>query len=72
MSRSSRRKSSSRSRSFDRTKALVERGFATYELLDQRQQTLNGANDAFSAGNDRVGEAERARDASTHDVELIK
>ncbi len=35
---------------FDRTKALVERGFATYELLDQRQQTLNGANDAFKRG----------------------
>ncbi|MEJ0050003.1 MAG: secretion protein HylD [Methylovirgula sp.] len=57
---------------FDRTKALVARGFATYELLDQRQQTLNGANDALSAANDRVGEAERALDASTHDVELYK
>jgi HlyD family secretion protein len=54
----------------DRTKALVQRGFATYELLDQRRQALYGAQDALNAANDRVGEAQRALDASTHDVEL--
>ncbi|HYA74932.1 MAG TPA: biotin/lipoyl-binding protein, partial [Roseiarcus sp.] len=38
---------------FDRTNALVARGFATYELLDQRRQALNGANAALNAANDR-------------------
>ncbi len=57
---------------FDRTNTLVARGFATNELLDQRRQALNGAIAALNAANDRVGEAERARDAATHDVELYK
>ena len=57
---------------FDRTNALVKNGFATYELLDQRRQALNGAIAALKAANDRVGEAERALDAATHDVELYK
>jgi HlyD family secretion protein len=57
---------------FDRTSALVARGFATNELLDQRRQALNAANAALAAANDRVGEAERAIDAGTHDVELYK
>jgi HlyD family secretion protein len=55
---------------FDRTSALVTRGFATFELLDQRRQALTGAIAALKAANDRVGEAERALDAATHDVEL--
>ena len=57
---------------FDRTNALVKNGFATYELRDQRLQALNGAIAALKAANDRVGEAERALDAATHDVELYK
>ncbi len=57
---------------FDRTSALVTRGFATYEELDQRRQTLNAARDGLNAANDRVDEAARALDASTHDVELYK
>ncbi len=57
---------------FDRTNALVTRGFATYELLDQRRQTLNGATAALNAANDLVGVAARALDAATHDVELYK
>ena len=57
---------------FDRTNALVARGFATYELLDQRRQALNGAHAALNAANDLVGVAERALDAATHDVELYK
>jgi len=57
---------------FDRTNALVTRGFATNELLDQRRQAFNGATAALTAANDRVGEAERARDAATQDVELYK
>jgi HlyD family secretion protein len=57
---------------YNRTSALVTRGFATYELLDQRRQTLDGAIAALKAANDRVGEAERALDAATHDVEFYK
>ncbi len=57
---------------FDRTSALVTRGFATLELLDQRRQALNGATAALAAANDRVDEAERAIDAATHDAELYK
>jgi HlyD family secretion protein len=57
---------------FNRTNALVTRGFATNELLDQRRQTLSGATAALSMANDRVGEAARALDAATHDVELYK
>ena len=54
----------------DRTTALVQRGFATNELLDQRRQALYSAQDALNAANDRVGEAQRALEASTQDVEL--
>jgi len=57
---------------FDRTSALLKNGFATYELLDQRRQALNGAIAALKAANDRVGETERALEAATHDVELYK
>ena len=57
---------------FDRTTTLVGRGFATFELLDQRRQGLNGAHAALNAANARVGEAELALDAATHDVELYK
>jgi HlyD family secretion protein len=56
----------------DRTSTLVARGFATNELLDERRQTLNGATAALSMANDRVGEAARALDAATHEVELYK
>ena len=57
---------------FDRTTTLVARGYATNELLDQRRQALQGAIAALTAANDRVGEAERAIDAATHDAELYK
>ena len=57
---------------FDRTNALVARGFATNELLDQRRQALTGAQAALNAANARVGEVERALDAAAHDVELYK
>ena len=57
---------------FDRTSSLVARGYATNELLDQRRQALNGAIAALSAAKDRVGEADRAIDAATHDSELYK
>ena len=57
---------------FDRTSTLVKQGFATYELLDQRRQTLDGAIASLKAANDRVGEAERALDAATHDAEYYQ
>jgi len=57
---------------YDRTSALATRGFATIELLDQRSQALAGAQAALSAASDLVGVAERAFDATAHDVELDK
>jgi HlyD family secretion protein len=54
----------------DRTQALVARGFATLELLDQRRQILDGAVAALHAANQRVDEAERAVSVVTHNIEL--
>ncbi|MGB8278117.1 MAG: efflux RND transporter periplasmic adaptor subunit [Methylovirgula sp.] len=54
----------------NRTIALVARGFATQELLDQRQQILNGAIAALQAANQRVDEAEHAVAVVTHNIEL--
>jgi HlyD family secretion protein len=56
----------------DRTSALVKRGYATNELLDQRRQALDGANAALTAAKERVGQAAHALDAATHNVELYK
>jgi HlyD family secretion protein len=55
---------------FDRTQSLVQQGYATQQLLDQRRQALDGAAAALSAANFRVIESQHALDASTHDVEL--
>ena len=55
---------------FDRASQLVQKGFQTKEVLDQREQQLDGANAAFHAAEARVTMAERALDAATHDVEL--
>ena len=57
---------------FDRTDKLVSRGFATLELHDQRRQALNAATALLRVANQRVGEAERALDAASHDVEFYK
>lgn len=56
----------------DRTNALVQRGFATRELLDQRRQTLDGANAALLAAQQRVSEAEHAVAVVTHNIELYE
>jgi HlyD family secretion protein len=56
----------------ERTQSLVQRGYATKELLDQRQQQLNGATAALNAANFRVNQSEHALEASQHDVELYK
>jgi HlyD family secretion protein len=55
---------------FDRAKYLVQKGFQTKEVMDQRQQQLDGANAALNAANLRVIEFQHALDAATHDVEL--
>jgi HlyD family secretion protein len=57
---------------FDRTQSLVQRGYATKELLDQRRQQVDGTTAALNAANFRVTIAEHALDATTHDVELYK
>jgi HlyD family secretion protein len=57
---------------FDRTRTLVERGFATKQLLDQRQQQLDAATAALNAANFRVAQTERVLDATTQDVALYK
>ena len=54
----------------DRAIALVQKGFQTKEVLDQRQQQLDGADAALNAATLRVIESEHALDAATHDVEL--
>jgi HlyD family secretion protein len=54
----------------DRTSALVPKGFATVELLDQRRQQMNAAVAAQNAATHKVAEAQHALDAATHDVEL--
>ena len=59
-----------RSRNSTAPALLVQKGFQTKEVLDQRQQQLDGANAALNAANMRVIEFEHALDAATHDVEL--
>jgi HlyD family secretion protein len=56
----------------ERTQSLVQRGYATKELLDQRQQQLDAATAALNAVNFRVNQSEHALEASQHDVELYK
>jgi HlyD family secretion protein len=55
---------------YDRATYLVQKGFQTKEVLDQRQQQLVGAKAALTAANLRVIEFQHALDAATHDVEL--
>jgi HlyD family secretion protein len=56
----------------DRTTALVPKGFATVELLDQQTQQRNAAVAAETAATHRVAGAQHALDAATHDVELYR
>jgi HlyD family secretion protein len=55
---------------FDRATYLVQKGFQTKEVLDQRQQQLNGATALLNAARTRVIELEHALEAAKHDVEL--
>jgi HlyD family secretion protein len=56
----------------DRTSALVPKGYATVELLDQRRQQMNAAVAAQIAATHKVAEAQHGLDAATHDVELYR
>jgi HlyD family secretion protein len=56
----------------DRTTALVPRGFATLELLDQRRQQMSATTAALNAANARIAVAEHALAAAQHDVELYQ
>lgn len=55
---------------YDRAAVLVPKGFATKEVMDQRQQQLNGAKALLIAAEARLIESQSALDATTHDVEL--
>ncbi len=54
----------------DRATYLVQKGFQTQEVLDQRQQQLNGATALLNAFKARVIQLEHALEAARHDVEL--
>src|SRR5450756_495349 len=56
----------------DRATSLAQEGYQTKEVLDQRQQQLDGANAALRAAQARVIQSQHALEASTHDVELYK
>ncbi len=56
----------------DRARFLVPKGFETKEVLDQRQQQLDGALAAQTAAIARIGESEFALNAATHDVQLYQ
>jgi HlyD family secretion protein len=56
----------------DRSAALVPKGFATVEQLDQRRQLLAAAIAAQDAAKQRVRQAEFALEAASHDVELYR
>jgi HlyD family secretion protein len=56
----------------DRTSALVPKGFATIEQLDQRRQQLAAATAGLDAANQRVRAAEHSLDAAGRDVEFYR
>jgi HlyD family secretion protein len=56
----------------DRTSFLVERGNATRELLDLRQQQMDGATAGVGVAQARVAQAEHALTAAAQSVEVTK
>jgi HlyD family secretion protein len=56
----------------ERARALVPKGIMSKEMMDQRQQQMDAAIAALNASTARVGEAEHALDAATHDVEFYE
>jgi HlyD family secretion protein len=57
---------------FERTRILLQRGFATQELFDRRQQQVDVANAGLKAANARAGEAEHALHAARENVDFYK
>jgi HlyD family secretion protein len=57
---------------FNRTSTLLQKGYATHELYDQRLQTLDGTRQALAAAKAHVVEAVHSYDAAEHNVELDK
>ncbi len=55
-----------------RTQALLKSGYATRELLDQRQQALDAARAMQTAAEHRVSQADKALTAARHDAELVR
>lgn len=55
-----------------RTIVLVDRGYATAEVLDQRHQQMSAASAALAAANARVGQAEQMLAAANHDADLYR
>ena len=56
----------------ERARALVPKGIMSKDMMDQRQQQMDAATAALNAATAKVGEAEHALDAVTHDVELYE
>ncbi len=55
-----------------RSEKLAKSGYATRELLDQRQQALDAAKALQNVADHRVAEAEKALTAAEHDAELVR
>lgn len=56
----------------ERTRELVKNGWATRELLDQRQQQLDAANAGITVAQAQVSRSQRALDAAQHDTGFYK
>ncbi len=54
----------------ERTQTLLNNGYATRELFDQRKQAMDATNAGIRAATERVAQAERGLEASQHDVGL--
>ena len=54
----------------ERTRSLLQNGWTTKELADQRQQALGAATAGLAGAQAKVAEAERALEAVRHDVAL--
>lgn len=56
----------------ERTRSLLQSGWATKELMDQRQQQLDGANAGLTAAKARVLQTEHALSAAQHDAAFYR
>jgi HlyD family secretion protein len=56
----------------DRARALLQNGWITQEIFDQRQQVLDAANASLTAVTAKSAQAEQALEAAQHDAELYR